>query len=87
LAAVISGKNILAFLHGHWHRRSVQEWWSIPVIAPAGFAYSRPGCPKGDPYLGVVRITESALSVYGFNWENRSFDEKPLYERKLSLKP
>jgi Icc-related predicted phosphoesterase len=84
LAAAIAGRNILAFLHGHWHGRSVKEWNGIAVIAPAGFAYYRKGCPNGHPYLGILQITDSAFNVYGYNWESHVFDEKPLYKKDFS---
>lgn len=84
LAGVIEGKNVLAFLHGHWHARSVKDWNGIPVIAPAGFAYYRKGCAGGHPCLGIIQVTDSAFSVYGYNWEVHTFDEKPLYRKDFS---
>lgn len=83
LAEVIAGKNVLAFLHGHWHARSIKDWNGIPVIAPAGFAYYRKGCPNGHPYLGVVRISDTEFTVYGYNWETRSFDPAPFFKIPL----
>ncbi len=35
LAVAIAGRNVLAFLHGHWHARSLKDWNGIPIIAPA----------------------------------------------------
>jgi len=86
LAKIISGRNILAFLHGHWHTQSVKEWNGIPVIAPAGFAYYRKGCKNCHPVLGVIQITDTAFTIYTYNWENRSYNNTPLYQKNFSIK-
>lgn len=83
LAAALAGKNVLAFFHGHWHARSVKDWHGIPVIAPAGFAYWRNGCKNGHPVLGVVQLTDTAMTVYSYNWEIRAYEPAPYYQKPL----
>lgn len=86
LAAIIDDHNILAFLHGHWHTQSVKEWNGIPVIAPAGFAYYRDGCKNGHPVLGVAQVTDAGFAVYSYNWESRTYESAPLYQKQFSAK-
>jgi Icc-related predicted phosphoesterase len=81
LSKAVAGSHVLAFLHGHWHARSINDWNGIPVIAPAGFAYERKGCPNGHPYLGIIRITNAEFTVYGYNWQTRSFDPAPFFHK------
>jgi len=83
LSEAIAGANVLAFLHGHWHGRSIKDWNGIPVIACAGFAYYRKGCPNGQAYLGVIRVTNTDFTVYGYNWETRAFDHAPFFTKAL----
>lgn len=71
---ILENKNVAAFFHGHWHKRSVKNFNGIPLIAPAGFAYYRDGCKKGDPIIGVVNITSDQMSVYSYNWHTKSFE-------------
>lgn len=84
LAAIIDNHTVLAFLHGHWHAASVKDWHGIPVIAPAGFAYWRDGCKNGHPVLGVVQITDTAFTVYTYNWEMRTYNFAPLCQKQLT---
>lgn len=84
LTATLADKNVIAFLHGHWHARSMKEWNGIPVLAPAGFAYYRKGCAGGQPVIGVIRVTDAAFSVWGYDWEKRAFEEKPYYSQPYS---
>ena len=81
LAAIIDDYNVLAFLHGHWHAVSVKDWHGIPAIAPAGFAYWRDGCKNGHPVLGVVQITDTAFTVYTYNWQTHEYAPAPLYPK------
>jgi 3',5'-cyclic AMP phosphodiesterase CpdA len=84
LAAAIDGKNVLAFFHGHWHARSVKDWNGIPVIAPAGFAYARSGCKNGHPVLGIVQLTDTALTIYTYNWHTRAYESAPLFAKTFA---
>jgi 3',5'-cyclic AMP phosphodiesterase CpdA len=84
LAVAIAGRNVLAFLHGHWHARSLKDWNGIPIIAPAGFAYYRPGCVKGHPVLGVMCLTDTRMDIWSYDWEKRAFETQPFYSRDYS---
>jgi hypothetical protein len=84
LYKVISGRNILAFFHGHWHNRSLRKWKEIDIIAPAGFGYYREGCKKCAPIIGVVRIDKQSMKIYGFNWEKDKFEEEIFFTKSFN---
>jgi 3',5'-cyclic AMP phosphodiesterase CpdA len=81
---IIADRNVLAFLHGHFHVVLSRQWFEFDTVEPAGFAYLRRGCPQGDPVFGVVRITDDRMTVCGWDWEKEQFLEAPVFDRSVS---
>jgi hypothetical protein len=82
LANIVSGKNVLAFLHGHFHDGSHTTWNGIDVLG-TGFCYMASGCPGRVPTFQVIKITDNHMVAVEFNWDtntwgqifvNKSFD-------------
>lgn len=87
LAGIIKDKNVLCFLHGHWHINSLTKWNNIDVIAPSGFTYWRNGCKKGHPTLGIINITNDRFSVLTWDWDKEIFHDKPLLVKNFAAIP
>jgi 3',5'-cyclic AMP phosphodiesterase CpdA len=85
---IVADRNVLAFFHGHVHMAFRGRWFNFDTVAPAGFAYLRRGCPQGHPVFGVVRITESRMTVCGWDWEKERFLPQPVFDKSfLQKKP
>ncbi len=78
---IIADKNVIAFLHGHFHVVRQGRWFEFDTLAPAGFAYLRRGCPRGHPVFAVVRITENRMTVFGWDWYNKRWLAKPVFDK------
>jgi hypothetical protein len=74
LANIIADKNVLAFVHGHWHRTSKRTWGNLDVLG-TGFNYTATGCPNGTPTFLVIRITDNHFYAVEYNWNNDDWSE------------
>ncbi|MFI4911604.1 MAG: metallophosphoesterase family protein [Sedimentisphaeraceae bacterium JB056] len=81
---IISDYNIIAFFHGHWHKRAITKWNNIDIIAPAGFSYYRKGCPQGEPIIAITTLSNDTLKIYGFNWHKDEFEPNIFFAKKIT---
>ncbi len=87
LAALLKNKNVLAIMHGHWHRLNKAVWNGIDVIIPAGYVYGIPGCSCADRHCsqvwGMIHITDTTITSLAYNWEfDRWETEKEIVLKK-----
>ncbi len=96
LADILKNKNVLAIMHGHWHKLNAAVWNGIDVISPAGFVYGIPGCSCADRHCsqvwGLIHITDTTITSLAYNWEfDRWETEKEIVLKKslpeLKFKP
>jgi Icc-related predicted phosphoesterase len=74
LADIVKGKNIIAWLHGHFHSSGHQTWEGFDLIS-TGFCYSRKGCQGGSPMIMVIRIGNGRITAIDYNWETKQWDK------------
>jgi 3',5'-cyclic AMP phosphodiesterase CpdA len=87
LAAILKNKNVLAIMHGHWHRLNKAVWNGIDVVSPAGYVYGIPGCSCADRHCsqvwGMIHITDTTITSLAYNWEfDRWETEKEIVLKK-----
>ncbi|MEN6386606.1 MAG: metallophosphoesterase [Phycisphaerales bacterium] len=73
LSQILKNKNVLAILHGHWHKLGSAVWKGIDVISPAGYVYGIDGCSCADRHCsqvwGIIHITDNQITSLAYNWE------------------
>ncbi len=71
LGNLLSGKNVVAFLHGHIHSGGKTTWNSIDVIG-TGFSYMADKC-SGTPTFMVINITDNHITAVDYNWNTNQW--------------
>lgn len=66
--SAISGYNVIAILHGHWHDTSTRTWNGIPIFnlgSPYYLSYN----PDGRGHFTVFRLTNDRIYAYDTSWD------------------
>jgi Icc-related predicted phosphoesterase len=72
LADIVKDKNVIVWLHGHFHSTHHGQWLGTDVIS-TGFCYDRKTCKDGSPMFMVVRISDRRIVAINYDWEKNQW--------------